>query len=191
MGVRRLLGRGLAPYGHVETVGTCAAARMALRVRRYDALVLDVGLPDGDGLDLLEVASHKSPGILVLVLTGRNDHEVISRALQGGARYLLKPFDMSHLAILVGEVVARHNASERRIQLTLARWAKDLALSKTEVELLSLGAHGVPRDKFSSQRGVRPDTIRKQIQSLLQKSGDVTFEGAVNSLLREAVSEPT
>jgi hypothetical protein len=38
---------------------------------------------------------------------------------------------------------------------------------------------------------VRPDTIRKQIQTLLQKTGDDTFEGAVNSLLREAVAEPT
>ena len=36
-----------------------------------------------------------------------------------------------------------------------------------------------------------PDTIRKQIQMLLQKTGDDTFEGAVNSLLREAVAEPT
>lgn len=190
-GIRRLLARGLAPHGHVETVGTCAAARMALRVRKYDVLVVDVGLPDGSGLDLIEGASVKSPAIFVIVLTASTEHGVVSRTLREGARFLLKPFDMGSLAAITGEVTARKEAGERRIQLTLARWSADLALSKTEGELLSLGAHGVAREKFSRQRGVKPDTIRKQIQALLQKTGDDTFEGAVNSLLREAVAEPT
>ncbi|HSO36997.1 MAG TPA: response regulator [Labilithrix sp.] len=190
-GVRRMLGRGLASHGQVETVGTCAAARMSLRVRQYDALVVDVHLPDGSGLDLVAVAMAKSPNIVVLVLTGSTDHEIIGRVHQVGARYLLKPFDASHLATLAHEVRGRQAAGERRVQLTLERWAKDLDLSDTEVELLALGARGLPRDKFATQRGVRPDTIRKQIQALLQKTGDDTFEGAVNSLLREAVSEPT
>jgi len=185
-----MLGRGLAPHGLVETVGTCAAARMSLRVRQYDALVVDVQLPDGSGLDLIPIATVKSPNILVLVLTGSTDHEVIGRTLQAGARYMLKPFDASHLATLADEVRARQQAGERRIQLTLGRWKKDLDLSDTEVELLELGARGLTRDKFAQQRRVRPDTVRKQIQTLLQKTGDDTFEGAVNSLLREAVSEP-
>jgi two-component system, NarL family, response regulator DevR len=191
VGVRRLLGRGLASHGQVETVGTCAAARMSLRVRQYHALIVDVDLPDGSGLDLIGLAAQRSPGIVIVVLTGSTDHDVIGRTLREGARYLLKPFDTSHLKALAEEVTSRALAGERRIQLTLDRWAADLALSKTEVELLALGASGVPRDKFSSQRGVRPDTIRKQIQALLQKTGDDSFEGAVNSLLREAVAEPT
>jgi hypothetical protein len=49
---------------------------------------------------------------------------------------------------------------------------------------------GVPRSDFSRIRGVRPDTIRKQIQALLTKTGDDNFEAAVNSLLREALAEP-
>lgn len=189
-GVRRLLGRGLAPHGQVDVVGTCAAARMSLRVRHYDALIVDVNLPDGSGLDLIPVATAKSPNIVVLVLTGSTEHEVIARALQAGARYLLKPFDASHLATLADEVRGRQEAGERRIKLTLQRWKKDLDLSDTEVELLELGARGLTRDNFAKQRRVRPDTVRKQIQTLLQKTGDDTFEGAVNSLLREAVSEP-
>jgi len=191
VGVRRLLGRGLQSHGQVEIVGTCAAARIALRVRHYDALVVDVRLPDGSGLDLIGVATQRSPGIIVLVLTGSTDHDVISRVHRAGARYLLKPFDTLHLDQLAEDVTARREAGDRRIQLALDRWALELELTKSEVDLLALGAHGVPRDKFSSQRGVRPDTIRKQIQALLQKTGDDSFEGAVNSLLREAVAEPT
>ena len=188
--VRRTLTRGLAAYGEVQAVGTFSAARMALRVRSYDAVVLDVHLPDGSGLDLIELARERSPNIIVLLLTGSTDHDVISRALHSDVRYLLKPADLSHFAALAEEITARQEVGQRRIQLTLERWASDLSLSRTEMELLALGARGLERETFAAQRNVKPDTIRKQIQSLLQKTGDDTFEGAVNSLLREAVSEP-
>jgi DNA-binding NarL/FixJ family response regulator len=189
--VRRVLTRGLKPHGDVESVGTFAAARLSLRARKYDALVVDVKLPDGDGLDLIEIARRKAPGISVLVVTGSTEHRVITRTLELGARYLLKPCDPQHLAIVVEDVRSRRTARERRTSITLERWGTDYDLSETEVELLSLGAEGVPRDKFAKRRGVRPDTIRTQIKTLLQKTGDDTFEGAVNSLLREAVAEPT
>lgn len=189
--VRRLLSRWLSSHGQVESVGTVAAGRLSLRARTYDALVVDVSLPDGSGLELIELAHERSPGIPALVLTGSTDHDVIARTLEIGARYMLKPCDPKHLALIAEEAGTRRTARERRTNVTLGRWAKDYGLSETEVELLSLGAQGVAREKFSSRRGVRPDTIRKQIQTLLQKTGDDTFEGAVNSLLREAVAEPT
>ena len=86
---------------------------------------------------------------------------------------------------------ANPTAAARRTARTLERWAKEHSLSKTEVELFALGAEGVPRHEFSDRRNVRPDTIRKQIQMLIQKTGHDSFEGAVNSLLREALAEPT
>jgi DNA-binding NarL/FixJ family response regulator len=190
-GVRRLLVRGLSEHGEVDSVATCASARLALRGRKYDAVLVDVRLPDGSGLDLIEVARRRSPAAVVLVLTGSSDHSVIDRALEAGARYLLKPCHTKHLAVVAQEAWARRTAADRRTKLTLERWAKEHDLSNAEVELLTLGAEGVPRSEFSERRNVRPDTIRKQIQTLLQKTGDDTFEGAVNSLLREAVAEPT
>lgn len=189
--VRRTLARGLSAHGVVETVGTCAAARLSLRVRHYDGLVVDVHLPDGSGLDLIELARLRSPDVVVYVLTGSTDHDVISATVHHRARYLLKPVDFAHLEILAQEVTARQEAGQRRIVLTLERWEKDFQLTKVEVELLELGTRGLARDQFAQQRGVRPDTIRKQISALIQKTGDDSFEGAVNSLLREAVREPT
>ena len=74
--------------------------------------------------------------------------------------------------------------------VALDRWKRGHGLTDSETELLALGARGVPRDEFEIIRGVRSDTIKKQIQFLLMKTGDPTFETAVNSLLREAVAEP-
>jgi DNA-binding NarL/FixJ family response regulator len=188
--LRRALVRALSAHGVVEGVGACGPARTALRGRRFDSLVVDVALPDGNGLDLITQARQLWPAIWVLVLTGSHDHRVVTRTHELGVRYLLKPFNAEHLKIHAEETRARRNAGDRRVSMALDRWTRGHGLSTTEAELLALGARGVRREEFSVIRGVRPDTIRKQIQALLHKTGDDTFEGAVNSLLREAVAEP-
>jgi DNA-binding response OmpR family regulator len=187
--LRRALARALSSHGLVEDVGACVQARAALRARRFDSLVVDVRLPDGVGLDLISYARQRWPSIWVLVVTASHEHHVITRIHELGARYLLKPFEPNQLKIHAEETRARRNAGDRRLGVALDRWTRGHDLSDTEAELLALGARGVPREEFAVIRGVRPDTIRKQIQALLLKTGDSTFEDAVNSLLREAVAE--
>ena len=190
--VRDALVRALSPHGFVEAVGTLTVAKQAITgTRRFDSLIVDVGLPDGSGFDLIAPARQKWPGIWVLVLTGMSDHAIVTRAHELGVRYLLKPFGEEQLKVHVEEARARRNAGDRRIAVTLDRWTRTHALTESETELLKLGARGVPRDSLAQIRGVRKDTIKKQIQILIQKTGDTTFEEAVNSFLREALSEPT
>lgn len=189
--VRDALVRALSSYGHVEAVGNCATARLALATRRFDSLIVDVGLPDGSGLDLVLLARQRWPAIWVLVVTGLSDHAVVARAHELGVRYLLKPFEVEQLRVHVEETRARRHAGDRRIAVTLDRWTRAHALTSSESELLSLGVRGVPREDIPVLRGVQKDTIRKQIQILIQKTGDESFEEAVNSFLREALSEPT
>jgi DNA-binding NarL/FixJ family response regulator len=189
--LRDLLARAFEPHGFVEAVGTMAGAKQALRGRRFDSLIVDVGLPDGSGLDLIPFAKQKCPAIWVLVLTGLSEHSIVARAHELGVRYLLKPFETEQLRVHVEETRARRNAGDRRIAVTLDRWTRAHALTESECELLAMGVRGVPRESIAELRGVRKDTIRKQIQTLIQKTGDESFEEAVNSFLREALSEPT
>lgn len=188
--LRRALVQSLASHGIVDGAGSCAETRPMLRGRKYDSLVVDVGLPDGTGLDLVSMALQTWPAICVLVLTGSSEHGVIARCHELGVRYLLKPFDSAQLKVHANEALARQNAGNRRVMVALDRWKRGHGLTDSETELLALGARGVPRDEFEIIRGVRSDTIKKQIQFLLMKTGDPTFETAVNSLLREAVAEP-
>ncbi|MCL2726725.1 MAG: response regulator [Polyangiaceae bacterium] len=189
--VRRSIARSLGAHGHVDTVGTCAAALLALRARTFDGLVVDVRMPDGNGLDIVAPARERFPGIAVLVLTGYTEHDVICRTRELRAGYLLKPCDVKQLALLVEEVNDRRAARERRTRAIIERWTSDYRLTVTEAELLSLGADGVARESFAVRRGVRPEVVRRQIHMLLRKTGDDTFESAVNALLREALAEPT
>src|SRR6516162_7155188 len=82
----------------VDAVGLCAEARAALKVTSYDAAIVDLGLPDGDGLSLLRELRAKGNVTPVLVLTARDAVEDRVCGLDTGADdYLVKPFAMTEL----------------------------------------------------------------------------------------------
>lgn len=81
------------------------------------AVVLDHGLPDGDGIEVLAQLREKQPDVPVIMLTGLNDAETAVRALKAGADdYLTKPFDLDRLFSTIGEACrVRKQASEPRL----------------------------------------------------------------------------
>ncbi len=92
----------------VDVLSLCADAREALATTPYDAAILDLGLPDGDGLRLLKELRGRGNAVPVLVLTARDAVEHRVAGLDAGADdYLIKPFAMA-------ELVARTKALLRR-----------------------------------------------------------------------------
>ena len=99
-----LSGRGIA----VDAVGSARAAEAMLAVEPYDCMILDLGLPDRDGLDLLRDLRERGHPLPVLVLTARGTIAARVAGLDGGADdYLPKPFALP-------EVIARVRALMRR-----------------------------------------------------------------------------
>lgn len=93
----------------VDRVATSAESEAMLSVASFDALVLDLGLPDGDGLDLLSNLRSRGVSLPILVLTARDAITDRVAGLQAGADdYLLKPFD-------IRELCARLHALQRRL----------------------------------------------------------------------------
>ena len=112
----QLLAKGLRTAGlETDIVVTAAEARTVLATARYAALVLDLGLPDGDGLAILrEIRDRKDP-IPVLVLTARAGvHDRVTGLRSGADDYLVKPFALE-------ELVARLEALLRRPGQLLGR----------------------------------------------------------------------
>lgn len=101
----------------VDLCGTLSAAWMALSVEPFDAVLLDLGLPDGDGLDLLARVRGRlpqgslalpHPDLPVLIMTARDGVDDCITGLDGGADdYIVKPFDAN-------ELLARLRAMLRR-----------------------------------------------------------------------------
>ena len=105
----RLLADGLEKAGFgADLVTTAAEARTVLATTRYAAVVLDLGLPDGDGLAILrEIRDRKDP-IPVVVLTARAGvHDRVTGLRSGADDYLVKPFAFEELVARLEAVLRR------------------------------------------------------------------------------------
>jgi two-component system response regulator TctD len=104
-----LLAKGLRAAGFdVDLLATASEAQVALSTTRYAALILDLGLPDGDGLSILRELRHRNDPIPILVLTARAGvHDRVTGLRSGADDYLVKPFAFD-------ELVARLQALLRR-----------------------------------------------------------------------------
>jgi len=104
-----LLAKGLQTAGYESDIlSSIEEARSVLETTFYAALILDLGLPDGDGLELLRELRHRNNPIPVLVLTARGGlHDRVHGLRSGADDYLVKPFALE-------ELIARLEAQLRR-----------------------------------------------------------------------------
>lgn len=111
------LKQGLTEHSYtVSLVGSCKAARDALCETSYDVIVLDLGLPDGDGMDLLREWRQSGFNEPVLILSARNTVEDRIEGLNRGADdYLPKPFSMEELLARVRSLVRRHSTTKETV----------------------------------------------------------------------------
>jgi two-component system copper resistance phosphate regulon response regulator CusR len=113
--VSRFVERALAEQAYTARVVTsCAEARDALAESPYDAVVLDLGLPDGDGLELLREWRASGFNEPVLILSARDAVEDRIRGLNLGADdYLPKPFSMDELVARLRSLLRRQGTAPR------------------------------------------------------------------------------
>lgn len=188
--VARMIRRVLGQHGFVEIVETAAEARDRLASREYDALVADVGLPDGSGLELVAqaVAERK---LQALLMSGRVDPERLAEAHELGVHFLLKPIRSSQLDLFAARVrqAQRPDGQRGRIDRAVDEWRGRYGLSVAQEDLLRLSAHGVKRQDIAQERDVAPSTIKKQVHEMLARTGDGSLDAAVARLLREALGD--
>lgn len=108
--LRSMIAAHLATCGFsVDALATGEEGRAALAVATYDILLLDLGLPDGDGLQLIEEISRQpDTHVPVIVITARDALSSRIAGLNAGADdYLLKPFDLLELQARIQAVLRR------------------------------------------------------------------------------------
>jgi DNA-binding response OmpR family regulator len=142
---------GLGAFAHeVTSVFTLADARAKAAQIRFDAVVLDLGLPDGDGYEFVRYVRAQRSDLPILILTARSSIEERIIGMKSGADdYLTKPFAMDELMARL-EVLVRRLRPDDESELhlgnvlldlqanTLSVAGEELTLPQREFELLKM-----------------------------------------------------
>jgi two-component system, OmpR family, copper resistance phosphate regulon response regulator CusR len=145
----RSLQQGLVEAGYDVTVAsTLPTAIATCAAHRFDLLVLDLGLPGGSGLHVLDELRRRRDPTPVIILTARNGVTPRVAGLDRGADdYLVKPFAFAELAARIRAVLRRARESDTRLciadlqldllQRSAVRGGRDLQLSPREFDVLA------------------------------------------------------
>jgi DNA-binding NtrC family response regulator len=112
---RRALGDGERV---VDTAASGAEALKRIEEGRYDVVLLDIMMPDIDGLQVLQRVKESHPDLEVIMVTGLSQIETAVRAMKLGAfDYLPKPFDPDELALVVDRAVERRRLLQENVSM--------------------------------------------------------------------------
>ena len=139
--IRRLVADALAAQGHDVESAAAALEGLQLTVKgKPDLVVMDLGLPDLDGTELLRMIRAVSQ-VPIIVITARGADEVVVRTLDSGADdYLVKPFSVAQLEARVRALLRRGTAAdaEEKIHvgdLSIDPAAREVALAGETLDL--------------------------------------------------------
>jgi DNA-binding response OmpR family regulator len=109
--------RGLKASGYTATIASDGRDALALaRSGRFDLLILDLGLPGQDGMEVLHVLREEGTGIPVIILTARDELSDMVTGLEGGADdYITKPFRFEELLARVRVQLRGERRSETTV----------------------------------------------------------------------------
>jgi DNA-binding NarL/FixJ family response regulator len=195
----------------LELVGVAASKREAQDLidrSKFDVMLIDLGLPDGNGTDLIRQVSTKRPDVDIMVVTVFGDEQHVVSAIEAGATgYILKDSTaadvVSCIRLLraggspVSPVVARSVLRAIRNRMGGAGGntrpggasPDNNPLSARETEILQLLAKGMSFNEIGEILGISPHTVTAHIKKIYRKlavhsRGEAVYEATQMGLLR-------
>lgn len=156
-------------------VGEASNGREALqqfRAHQPDVTLMDLQMPEMNGLDALITIRGESPEARIIVLTTYTGDMQVLRAIKAGARaYLLKNTLHKELVDTIRAVHAGKKYISSEASFELAEHASDDVLTPAEVRVLRLIAEGNANKEIAAQLSVSEDTVKSQVRNILSKLG--------------------
>lgn len=178
----------------VEVIAEAASGAEAIRLVAAlspDVVLLDLELPDMDGLAVLGRIRARDAGLPVLVITMHQDAGLVRRAVQAGATgYVLKGVDRRELLASIRAVSNGGSVLDPALLRAAfvgdgAEEASTTALSRVELDLLRLVATGLTNRQIAAHLRWSQATVKKYIQRVLEKLGAIDrTQAAVEAVRR-------
>jgi DNA-binding NarL/FixJ family response regulator len=199
-GVRRWLGAALeaAFPGIVVAVAGSVAEAMAQLEPPPALALIDLGLPDGSGMRLIEALQQRAAGTFCIVATVFDDDAHLFPALRAGAQgYVLKDRDRDALAAMLrgivdGQPPLSPSIARRLLRhfqpVSVASQAEDAPLTPRETEVLRLTAKGLTLGEVASALGISRHTVSGYLKDIYRKlsvgtRAEATLEAARRGLV--------
>ena len=172
----------------LELVAAARTVAEALAVlTEPDVAVVDLELPDGDGIELGATLKRTWPGLRVVMLTMHADDQAVLRSLAAGMDgYLLKDSDPEEVLAAIhtaaqGTLVLGKGASDAVIAAASSAPRTDAlaALDARDLEILELLAQGLPTSQVAARLFLAPKTIRNRVSDMLTKLGVSSRDEAI------------
>lgn len=189
-----------ADFDIVGSVGSCSEARELLKRQLPDVILIDLGLPDGSGLDLIREISAHSPSVRILVITVFGDEQTVISAIRAGATgYLLKNTQPQQVAESVQMVLdggspispaAANFVLKRLKENPTFQTASEESpnLTAREREILQFIAKGFNYAEIANRQQISVNTVAFHIKNIYKKlavhsRSEAVFEAAELGLI--------
>jgi DNA-binding NarL/FixJ family response regulator len=140
------------------------------RTHRPDITLMDLQMPELNGVDAMIAIRGEFPEARIIVLTTYTGDMQVLRALKAGARaYLLKNLLHKELLETIRAVHAGKKTVSPEVSFQLAEHATDDALTPAEVRVLRLIAEGNANKEIAAQLSVSEETVKGQVRNILSK----------------------
>jgi DNA-binding NarL/FixJ family response regulator len=173
--VRRGIATLVAGELDMSLVGEASNGREAIhefRTHRPDITLMDLQMPEMNGVDAMVAIRGEFPEARIIVLTTYVGDVQALRALKAGARaYLLKNLLHKELLETIRAVHAGKRTVSPEVSIELAEHSTDDALTPAEVRVLRLIAEGNANKEIAGQLSISEETVKGQVRNILSKLG--------------------
>ena len=158
---------------NLEVMGVSASGRAALECLETivpDVMLVDLRMPDIDGISLIRTVHHKYPSVRILVLTSYDGDEDIYNAVCAGANgFLLKDAPESDLLDAIDSVHAGRSYFPPHVASSLAERLQRASLSSREREILEMLAKGLTNKEIAGALNLSKHTVRCHVANITSK----------------------
>jgi DNA-binding NarL/FixJ family response regulator len=163
----------IANCDDIVVVGQAEAGKEAIdahRKLRPDVTLMDLQLPDMDGVDVIRAIKAESPQARLIVLTTYSGDTRAQQALKAGARaYTLKNHARRDLLDTIRRVFAGHKFVDPEVAGQIAEHSGEESLTPREIEVLTLIAGGRSNKWIANELAISEDTVKGHVSSILAK----------------------
>lgn len=162
----------------VADVGDGKSALKKVDQLKPEIVLLDIGLPDVDGITIARSIKAKAPETKILILTSNEVNETVLDALDAGVEgFCVKHNALTHLELAIRAVVEGKGWLDPQVGTRLAKFApkaKDravarYALSSRELDVIQLLVEGLSNQQIAERLNLSPETIKSHLRRIMDK----------------------